>query len=79
MNIKLKIIKIQLELLRSILHFLLNFKKPSDKIVILCSQQLDEVIVLYHKVIYASDKVASTHNRALSGNTLSPFLKTLDS
>jgi len=79
MDIKLKVIKIQLELLRSILHFLLNFKKPTDKIVIFCSQQLDEVIVIYHKVKYTSDKVALTNNRALLDNTLSPFLKTLTS
>lgn len=50
MNIKLKIRKKQLEILRMILHFLLNFKKPTDKIVVSCSQQLDEVIVKYHKI-----------------------------
>jgi len=49
MNVKLKIRKVQLELLRNILHFLLNFKNPKDKIVVSCSQQLDEVIVKYHK------------------------------
>ena len=46
MNIK--IIKIQLEILRSILHFLLNFKKPTDKLVVICSQQLDQFIVRYY-------------------------------
>jgi len=50
MNIKLKIIKKQLESLRIILHFLLFFKKPTDKIVVSCSQQLDEVIVKYYKI-----------------------------
>ena len=75
MNIKLKIIKIRLESLRNILHFLLNFKKPSDKMVIFFSQQLDEVIVIYYKVKYTSDKVALTHNKVLLNNTLSPFLK----
>lgn len=58
MNIKLKIITKQLESLRIILNFLLNFKKPSDKIVISCSQQLDEIIVKYHKVKATYDKVA---------------------
>lgn len=58
MNIKLKIIRKQLEALRIILHFLLNFKKPTDKIVVSCSQQLDEVIVKYHKVKTGSDKAA---------------------
>ena len=58
MNIKYKIIKIQLESLRSILHILLNFKKPTDKIVISCSQQLDKVIVKYCRFEAASDKMA---------------------
>ena len=49
MSIKLKIIKKELESLRMILHFLLNFRKPTDKIVVSCSQQLDGVIVKYHK------------------------------
>ncbi len=58
MNIKLKIIKKQLESLRIILHFLLNFKKPTDRIVVSCSQQLDEVIVKYQKVKATCKKVA---------------------
>lgn len=58
MNIKLKIIKKELESLRAILHFLLNFKKPTDKLVVSCSQQLDVVIVKYQKVKAISKKVA---------------------
>ncbi|MBU3189801.1 aspartyl-phosphate phosphatase Spo0E family protein [Clostridium bowmanii] len=58
MNIKLKLLKRELESLRAILHFLLNFKKPTDKIVVSCSQQLDEVIVKYQKVKATSKKVA---------------------
>ena len=58
MNIKLKIIKKELESLRTILHFLLNFKKPTDKMVVSCSQQLDVVIVKYHKVKATSKKAA---------------------
>ncbi len=58
MNIKLKIIKKQLESLRILLHFLLNFKKPTDKIVVYCSQQLDEVIVKYQKIQATVKKVA---------------------
>ena len=58
MSIKLKIIKKELESLRIILHFLLTFKKPTDKLVVSCSQQLDDVIVKYHKVKARSDKVA---------------------
>ena len=58
MNIKLKIINKELESLRALLHFLLNFKKPTDKIVVSCSQQLDEIIVKYQKVKATSNKVA---------------------
>jgi len=68
MNIKLKVIKIQLELLRSILHFLLKFKKPTDKIVISCSQKLDEVIVKYYKIntnITLNLQIGATVNHTL--------------
>lgn len=58
MNIKLQIIKKELESLRTLLHILLNFKKPTDKIVVSCSQQLDEVIVKYQKVKATCKKVA---------------------
>jgi len=58
MNLKLNIIEKELESLRMVLHFLLNFKKPTDKMVITCSQQLDEVIVKYQKVKATSKKVA---------------------
>ena len=58
MNIKLQIIKKELESLRLILHFLLSFKKPTDKIVVSCSQQLDEIIVKYQKVKATCKKVA---------------------
>jgi hypothetical protein len=58
MNIKLNIIKKELESLRMVLHFLLNFKKPTDKMVVSCSQQLDEVIVRYQKIKATSQKVA---------------------
>ncbi|MBK5242487.1 aspartyl-phosphate phosphatase Spo0E family protein [Clostridium sp.] len=58
MNIKSKLIKRELESLRMILHFLLNFRKPTDKIVVCCSQQLDEVIVKYHKIQAAQKKAA---------------------
>lgn len=58
MNIKLQIIRRQLESLRLVLHFLLNFKKPTDKIVLSCSQQLDVVIVKYEKVRATLKKAA---------------------
>ncbi|MBU3181153.1 aspartyl-phosphate phosphatase Spo0E family protein [Clostridium psychrophilum] len=58
MNIKLQIITKELESLRTILHFLLDFKKPTDKMVVSCSQQLDEIIVKYQKVKATSEKVA---------------------
>ena len=58
MNLKLKIINKELESLRTLLHFLLNYKKPTDKIVVCCSQQLDEIIVKYQKVKATSKKAA---------------------
>lgn len=58
MCIKLKIIKKELESLRLILHFLLNFKKPTDKVVVNCSQKLDNVIVKYHKFKSTPKKAA---------------------
>lgn len=58
MNIKLKILKKELESLRMILHFLLNFRKPTDKIVVSCSQQLDGIIVKYHKIKATCKKAA---------------------
>ncbi|MBU3159787.1 aspartyl-phosphate phosphatase Spo0E family protein [Clostridium frigoris] len=50
MNLKLKLINKELESLRTLLHFLLNYKKPTDKMVVSCSQQLDQVIVKYQKL-----------------------------
>jgi len=58
MNFKLKIINKELESLRTLLHLLLNFKKPTDKMVVSCSQQLDVVIVKYQKVKATCKKVA---------------------
>jgi hypothetical protein len=58
MNIKSCVIKKQLESLRMVLHLLLNFRKPTDKLVVSCSQQLDEVIVKYHKIQAAIKKAA---------------------
>ena len=68
MNIKLKIIKIQIELLRSIMHLLLNYKEPTNKIVVFCSQQLDKVIVKHHKVKVDFTKATLTDNRAFNTN-----------
>jgi len=70
MNIKLKIVKIQLESLRNVLHFLLNYKNPTDKIVIFISQQLDEVVIKYQKIKYASYKISITDNRCFLNKTL---------
>lgn len=58
MNIKSCLVKKHLEWLRMILHLLLNFRKPTDKLVVSCSQQLDEVIVKYHKIQAALKKAA---------------------
>ncbi|MEK6265880.1 MAG: aspartyl-phosphate phosphatase Spo0E family protein [Clostridium sp.] len=58
MNIKSCLIKKHLESLRMVLHMLLNYRKPTDKLVVSCSQQLDEVIVKYHKIQAAIKKAA---------------------
>ena len=74
MNIKLKIIKIRLESLRSTLHLLLYFNKPTNKIVVFCSQQLDQVIVKYYKVKITCDKASPTDNIALLNYRLGSFI-----
>ena len=51
-SIELKIINKELSFLRMILHFLLHFKKPTDKMVVSCSQQLDEIIIRHYKATY---------------------------
>jgi len=51
-NIKLKIINTELRFLKMILHLLLHFKKPTDKMVVSCSQQLDKIIVSHYKSTY---------------------------
>lgn len=58
MNIKSSLIKKQLESVRLVLHLLLNFRKPTDKLVVSCSQQLDEIIVKYQKIQAAIKKAA---------------------
>ena len=70
MNIKLKIIKVQLEILRSILHFLLNLNKPTDKLVVFCSQQLDQVIVRYYNFKPAYAKASLTNSRTVLNYTI---------
>ncbi|MCJ7691193.1 MAG: hypothetical protein MUO60_18025 [Clostridiaceae bacterium] len=58
MNVKSCLTKKHLESLRIILHLLLNFRKPTDKVFLCCSKQLDEVIVKYHKIQAAQKKAA---------------------
>jgi len=74
MNIKLKIIRVQLEALRNALHFLMNFNKPTAIIVVFCSQQLDQVIVKYYKVKIACDKASPSDNVSSLNYTLSQFM-----
>ena len=53
-NIKLILINKELSFLRMILYLLLHFKKPTDKMVVSCSQQLDEIIIKHYKVTYGN-------------------------
>lgn len=52
---KFNILKQKINSYKFILHVLLRFKKPTDTIVVICSQQLDEYIVEYQKININSD------------------------
>lgn len=47
------IINKELETLKITLHFLLTSKSLTDKSVVSCSQQLDEIIVRHYKATYS--------------------------
>lgn len=53
---KLDILKSKIKSLKLLLHVLLRFKQPTDSIVVLCSQHLDEYIVKYQKINYSKHK-----------------------
>ncbi|GAA0120785.1 MAG: Spo0E family sporulation regulatory protein-aspartic acid phosphatase [Clostridium argentinense] len=50
MFVKSKILKQKINSFKTLLHLLLIFKKPTDKIVVSCSQHLDGYIVEYQKL-----------------------------
>lgn len=47
---RFNILKQKINSYKFILHVLLRFKKPTDTIVVICSQHLDEYIVEYQKI-----------------------------
>lgn len=44
----------KIKYLKILLHVLLNFKEPTDDIVVAFSQKLDEYIVKYQRILYSS-------------------------
>ncbi|MFC3926088.1 Spo0E family sporulation regulatory protein-aspartic acid phosphatase [Clostridium punense] len=50
MILKIRILKHKINSFKKLLHFLLTFRKPTDRIVVFCSQQLDQYIVQYQKL-----------------------------
>lgn len=50
MLLKFNILKQKIKSFKFMLGVLLRFKKPTDNIVVICSQQLDEYLVQYHKI-----------------------------
>ncbi len=56
MLIKFKVLNQKIKSFKMLLHVLLRFKKPTDTIVVVCSQHLDEYIVEYQKLYHFSDK-----------------------
>lgn len=58
MESQIKIITQKINNLKVLLNYLLLYKKPTDKAVVACSQELDEFIVQYQKFQISSKKIA---------------------
>ncbi len=50
MLLKFKFLNQKIKSFKLLLHVLLRFKRPTDNIVVMCSQHLDEYIVEYQKM-----------------------------
>ena len=50
MFLKFNILKQKIKSFKFLLGVLLRFRNPTDNIVVICSQQLDEYLVQYHKI-----------------------------
>ncbi len=50
MLLKIRVLNQKIKSFKMLLHILLTFKKPTDNLVVFCSQQLDEYIVQYQKL-----------------------------
>lgn len=50
MLLKFKFLNQKIKSFKLLLHVLLRFKRPTDNIVVICSQYLDEYIVEYQKM-----------------------------
>jgi len=54
--LKFKFLNQKIKSFKLLLHVLLRFKRPTDNIVVICSQHLDEYIVEYQKLNHNSHK-----------------------
>lgn len=55
MLLKFKFLNQKIKSFKLLLHVLLRFKRPTDNIVVICSQHLDEYIVEYQKLNHNSN------------------------
>lgn len=58
MLLKVRVLNQKIKSFKMLLHLLLTFKKPTDNIVVFCSQQLDQYIVQYQKLSKKNKKGA---------------------
>jgi hypothetical protein len=56
MLLKFNLLNQKIKSFRLLLHVLLRFKRPTDTIVVICSQHLDEYIVEYQKLKHYDHK-----------------------
>ncbi|MFR1708319.1 MAG: aspartyl-phosphate phosphatase Spo0E family protein [Clostridium sp.] len=60
---KFNLLNQKIKSLKMLLHVLLRFKRPTDNIVVICSQHLDEYIVEYQKLNHTKHKNHKNHKK----------------
>jgi hypothetical protein len=63
MLLKFKFLNQKIKSFKLLLHVLLRFKRPTDNIVVICSQHLDEYIVEYQKLNHNSNNNNKKHKK----------------
>jgi len=58
MILRIRILKHKINSFKKLLHFLLTFRKPTDRVVVFCSQQLDQYIVQY-QTLHKRDRMGA--------------------